>query len=279
MGLFNGIFFGIFQVNQIGGNLISGFVLNAGTDTLNLLIYIFLGLCGLSFLIMTFLPNEFAAEPQEQQSVLKKVFRAVLLFKDPKLLLLMTVFLYSGLEQSFNAGIFTGELITPTVGQSQIGFVMAVFGAFNVLGSFAMGRVADRFGGWPLVIVGFSMNVIFLVSTWIIFYLKALPWISVHEWYLYLAAALLAIGDAAWNTFPNTILGVYWPDNAEAAFANLKFWQSVGAVLPFAFGKYILIETKLEIMFGILVAGVGCLLVLQFFVASLSPPKKVDVIN
>ena len=34
-------------------------------------------------------------------------FKTILLFKDKRLLLLIPIFIYSGLEQSFNAGIFT----------------------------------------------------------------------------------------------------------------------------------------------------------------------------
>jgi MFS family permease len=282
MGFFNGIFFGIFQLNQVVGNLIAGFILNNHAITksrVDLLMYIFIGLCGVSVVSMLFLAREEPPEPQGYQPPMQKIFKALLLFKDPRLLLLIPIFLYSGLEQSFNAGVFTLELITKSVGTGKVGFIMAVFGGANVAGSLAMGRIADRFGGWPLVIVGFVMNTIFLVSAWLINYHDAFTWIKSHEWYLYICAILLAIGDASWNTFPNTILGVYWPNNAEAAFANLKFWQSVGAVLPFAFGIYIGLPLKLELMMGFLSVGMLCLIVLQFSVASLSAPRKVDVIN
>lgn len=87
------------------------------------------------------------------------------------------------------------------------------------------------------------------------------------------------LGDASWNTFPNTILGVYWPDNAEAAFANLKFWQSVGSILPFALGQKFELPVKLEFMGSVLTLGVICLIILHVFVAPLGAKTKREPIN
>jgi hypothetical protein len=56
MGLFNGIFFAIFQMNQIVGNMIAGFVLNKQTpDSEKTLSYIFMGTGCFSVLSFFFL--------------------------------------------------------------------------------------------------------------------------------------------------------------------------------------------------------------------------------
>jgi hypothetical protein len=64
MGFFNGIFFGIFQMNQVIGNLIAGFILapvaggGDAKDQVQMLMLIFAGMCGASFLAMIFIMRE-----------------------------------------------------------------------------------------------------------------------------------------------------------------------------------------------------------------------------
>lgn len=193
----------------------------------------------------------------------KKVFKTILLFRDLRLLMLIPIFIYSGLEQSFNAGIFTKgprsfrttssfllfilEVVSASLGPGQIGFVMAAYGLTNVVFSFSLGRMADRFGLWvglsfpchvdlispcpqPLIGTGtVSHGLVFAVLFYLECSSRLLPFSIENPWFVYMCALLLGVGDAAWNTFPNTVLGLVWPENAEAAFSNLKLWQSVGS--------------------------------------------------
>jgi len=86
-----------------------------------------------------------------------------------------------------------------------------------------------------------------------------------NSWLLYFTAGLWGLGDAAFNTFPNTMLSVLFTDDAESAFANLKFWASLGTVLPFAAGAYLTIYVKLVSVFGFLWLGAIPLVYLQVF--------------
>ena len=56
--------------------------------------------------------------------------------------------MYSGLSQSFFFGGFP-----PRMGKHLIGYVMASFGAAEVIGSVVGGRISDKIGRRPVVIV------------------------------------------------------------------------------------------------------------------------------
>lgn len=61
LGMFNGIFFSIFQCSQVVGNLVAGFVLGDSSikqEKFELLMYIYMALAGASFISMCFLGEE-----------------------------------------------------------------------------------------------------------------------------------------------------------------------------------------------------------------------------
>ncbi|KAA0708343.1 Protein unc-93 -like protein A [Triplophysa tibetana] len=68
------------------------------------------------------------------------------LLKDPKLLMLIPLTMYSGFEQSFLASEYTKNYVTCALGIHYVGFVMICFGAANSLCSFAFGRLAAYTG-------------------------------------------------------------------------------------------------------------------------------------
>jgi len=92
-------------------------------------------------------------------------------------------------------------------------------------------------------------------------------------------AAIWGLGDASCNTFPNIMLSVLFTDDAESAFANLKFWQSLGAVIPFATGPYMVLNWKLVSLFGFLWVGVIALIYLQIFYKVFSNRNKIEETN
>jgi len=288
MGLFNGIFFALFQINQVVGNLISGFILSNSDghgSSYQVLMYTYISIAGVATLTMLLIPVETAPASEEtgslnseeqkvRPSILSKIFRALLLLKDPKCFLLIPIMFYSGIEQAFVAGDFTSAIIAESVGRNQIGFVMAVFGVFNVLFSFLFGRIADKLGSGYLVILGFFSHMLFLTLMLIAIKLFGVHWFADRIWLLYLAAIVWAAGDAAWNTFPNTILGINFTDNIEAAFANLKFWQAVGSAVPFILGAYIELDLKIVCVAGFQILGAMGVLYLHNFVSPLQSNKR-----
>ncbi len=180
------------------------------------------------------------------------------------------------MEQSFVFGDFTSNIIKQTKGSEWIGFVMAVFGVTDALGSVILGRIADRFTKRIFVAVGLIAH-----TTIFAFYLTflnidddALAHITTNYWILFITAAILGVADSCWNTFPSVMMSVFFTDNAEAAFANLKFFQASGSVCAFVWGPLLAFEYKIIILAVVMCVAVASLVTLDVFVASLDTIEK-----
>jgi len=169
-GLFNGIFFGIFQMTQIIGNLLSSLVLGSSTgpseSTQTTLFVVFLCTAAAGTALSCFLRPQTTTEvallsedmsnmssgetttkgeTSGRPNVKEQLLSTVKLMRKPKMFLLLPIFYYCGLEQGFAWGDFTSNVIAPSVGKQNIGFVMATFGAADVLGSLLSGRISDKY--------------------------------------------------------------------------------------------------------------------------------------
>jgi len=302
MGLFTGIFFCIFQLTQVVGNLVAGCIFMFGGDSedeaRNILFYMFLGVAALGVLLFLLLGKEVTEKERKsgetsdlfqqsknvnsdgeqigtpQVTSFKEVFRnvldVVLLLGDPRMLLMVPVCIFSGMEQSFLSGDFNADIVKEAKGLEWVGFVMTVYGAFDAVGSMVLGRMADIIGKRLYLVVGFLAH-----ATFIAFYISVLRISNIEElaansWILFLSAAVLGVADACWNTFPPLMMSVFFSDNAEPAFGNLKFWQSIGAICPFVWGPLISFELKLIILGASLCVAVLSVVFLDLKVASIS---------
>jgi MFS family permease len=299
MGLFTGIFFSIFQLTQVVGNLVAGCIFMFGgqdqDQARNILFYVFLGVAAGGVLLFLTLGREVTdkerrggeinqrllverqgvnSEVAPRGSVLGRVFGnafdVLRLLRDPRMFLMVPVCIYSGMEQSFVPGDFNADIVKQAKGLEWIGFVMAVYGAFDALASVLLGRMADVVGKRLYLVVGFVAH-----GSFIAFYMTYLNLSNIatlHDdfWILFLSAAVLGIADACWNTFPPLMMSVFFADNAEPAFGNLKFWQSIGAICPFVWGPLLAFETKLIVLGSTLCVATISVLILDLKVASIS---------
>jgi predicted MFS family arabinose efflux permease len=272
-------FFGIFQLSQVVGNLISSFVLGTGhtpsDKSVNLLMTIYIVIGGVGCILLYFLANEKSHENEhtEEKGLAESLFRVIFLLRDPRMLLLLPVFFFSGLEQGFVFGSFTGNIIAGSVGVGKVGFIMALFGAVDTLSSLIMGKMSDYWGNKPVVFFGFLAHLAFFACFFAAIQVGGVKWFDGHEYTLYIGAAVFGIGDAFANTFPNVMCSLYFTDDAEAAFSNLKFFQSLGSVLSFAVGS-LDVEWKIVLCIGFWALAVVSLSVLHVFVASIDPGRE-----
>ncbi|ELR13602.1 uncharacterized protein ACA1_037740 [Acanthamoeba castellanii str. Neff] len=304
MGLFTGIFFCIFQLTQVVGNLVAGCIFMYGgsnqDQARDILFYIFLGVAVVGVLLFLTLGKEVTEKERkgtdasdrllvERQGVnselvgtrpgiASRVFGnagdVLRLLMDPRMLLMVPVCIYSGMEQSFVPGDFNSDIVKQAKGLEWIGFVMAVYGAFDAAASVLLGRMADVVGKRLYLIVGFIAH-----GSFIAFYLTFLNISDIktlHDdfWILFLSAAVLGVADACWNTFPPLMMSVFFSDNTEPAFGNLKFWQSIGAICPFVWGPLISFQVKLIIVGSTLCLATISVLILDLKVASISDTSE-----
>jgi hypothetical protein len=126
-------------MSQVIGNLISSFLLHGGDGEkadATTLIYVYIGVASVGTLSFGFLmteevptseevciqPNVVDSDQGEEEvrlSLSEKLLRSFLLIKEPKFALMIAVIFYSGIEQAFIFSIFTGKIITPSVGQGK----------------------------------------------------------------------------------------------------------------------------------------------------------------
>ncbi|KAF9679905.1 hypothetical protein SADUNF_Sadunf06G0064100 [Salix dunnii] len=145
IGKFNGEFWGIFASHQFVGNLISLAVLRNGaegtTSGTTLLLTVFLCSMTLGTILMCFLSKRVDGGeegPKDSSfglcssliSLLKSVITPLL---DVRMLLIIPLIAYSGLQQAFVWAEFTKEIVTPALGVSGVGGSMAVYGAFDAI--------------------------------------------------------------------------------------------------------------------------------------------------
>ncbi|XP_033118766.1 protein unc-93 homolog A-like [Anneissia japonica] len=289
---FFGIFFLMFQSAQIWGNLISSLVLQQGPDNdfrndgtqicgvndcpdtegsnitdcgddiedklVNTLMGIYTG-CGLLaiFLIVVFLDP---MEPSQQTLEGGKcdLFMATLrLLKDKRLLFLIPITIYSGLEQAFIAGDFTKSFVTCSRGVGWVGYVMICYGVTDSVSSLLSGRVAKYTGRIPIFVSGAIAQAVIII----VFF----TWVPEHEdlAFLFVVAAVWGFGDAIWQTQINAIYGVYFNDRQEAAFSNYRLWESVGFAASFAYSNFLCVSTKLAILVSFLAIGITSYLFIE----------------
>jgi MFS family permease len=88
-------------------------------------------------------------------------------------------------------------VITPAVGKTNIGYVMACFGAADALGSVISGKLSDRVGRIPLIYFGALLQ-------YIVIFVLALYVPPQNEFgSLIMMAILWGFSDGIWNTLLN----------------------------------------------------------------------------
>uniref|UniRef100_A0A8C8GR48 Protein unc-93 homolog A n=1 Tax=Oncorhynchus tshawytscha TaxID=74940 RepID=A0A8C8GR48_ONCTS len=286
-----GIFFLIFQSSAVWGNLMSSLIFGSDTDIPDIseedLQYCGAGVCidinvnsttkrpaqelvwtlvgcyiGVGVLAMTivavFLDNIDRDQAQEFRGNREPFWSTFLatftLLKDKRLIILIPLSMYSGFEQSFLSGEYTKNYVTCSLGIHYVGYAMICFGATNSLCSFMFGRLAEYTGRAPLFCLAAANNFACIMA--LLFWRPHPDQLPVF----FVFPALWGMADAVWQAQTNSLYGVLFPRQKEAAFANCCMWESLGFVIAFAYSTFICLDTKIYILLGVLILSmVTCL--------------------
>ncbi|XP_047330266.1 UNC93-like protein 3 [Impatiens glandulifera] len=255
IGSLNGEFWGVFATHQILGNLLSLALLNDGvegeTSNTTLLFLVFLCSMTIGTVLMCFLSKkgsrgEIVIPDSSDNFYSFLISKSKSLFTplfDKRMLLLIPLIAYSGLQQAFVWAEFTKFIVKPTLGESGVGGAMAVYGAFNSLCSLFVGRLTSGLQSitW-IVAAGASLQSIALITVLFPF--------SVTSGVMYplIVAAILGIGDGVFNTQLNALLAMLFKHDMEGAFSHFKLWQSGAIAVVFFLSPYISMQTMVVIM-------------------------------
>ena len=292
---FFGIFFSMFQLSQIIGNLISTTVLKPEIDenerlitkleycgandcpgdlqakikrpqlsTVYRLCAIYLCLAFTSILLIVTLLNTY--KKRDHSSIInistnnissaKKKNRFDLLIstisqlKNGYQLLMIPLTLWLGFSLAFIGADFTKSFVACSKGVDKVGSMMICFGVTDAIGSYVFGHLVKFLGRMPCFLVGAFLNylMIILMLNW-----KVNP---EQDYILYLIPALWGVADAAWQTQVNSIYGVLFQSNQEAAFSNFRLWESLGFFFSYAYSNYFCTNVKLYLLLIYLTIGI-----------------------
>ncbi|XP_048429471.1 UNC93-like protein 3 [Pyrus x bretschneideri] len=258
IGHFNGEFWGMFAIHQFVGNLISLAVLTDGTggstNSTTLLFSVFLISMTLGTILMCFLhkrdgkaeENTQDSSPSFYASVLSLSKAIVSPLYDVRMLLIIPLMAYSGLQQAFVWAEYTKYIVTPTLGVPGVGGAMAVYGAFDAICSLAAGRLTSGLKSITIIISGgvLLQAIIFL---WILLGYSAESGV-LGIVYPLIMAAVLGVGDGVLNTQLSALLAIFFKNDTEGAFAQLKVWQSASIAVVFFISSYISLQAMLIVM-------------------------------
>ncbi|EYU26756.1 hypothetical protein MIMGU_mgv1a0198711mg, partial [Erythranthe guttata] len=144
IGKFNGEFWGMFASHQLVGNLITLAMLRdeegGRTSGTTLLLIVFLCSMTVGIVLMCFLSKRNGKEDALQDSpvtfsssvgsLLNSMSNLLL---DIRILLVIPLIAYSGLQQAFVWAEYTKEIVKPTLGERGVGGAMAVYGVFDAI--------------------------------------------------------------------------------------------------------------------------------------------------
>ncbi|CAF1121382.1 unnamed protein product [Rotaria sp. Silwood1] len=228
-GFMNGIFFGLFQLHQIIGNLLVSFLFHLNFDQW-IIFTIMTSIAGLGMLSLIFLRNIKIPKIKKERSILSSL--SILL--DIRFVLLIPAMCYNGLSQGF---IFA--TIPPLIVDKSRKYLMfALFGTISSFSFIFVGKLSDLIGRrlFIFIIGALAHMIIFglLLTIW-----KASLDESHTEIFVILLTGL-SIGDAIFGTLLYSIVAsIYGETRPADAFACLKLFQSGSTAIAFVEQVYI----------------------------------------
>ncbi|KAM3325395.1 UNC93-like protein 3 [Capsicum chacoense] len=258
IGKFNGVFYGMFASHQFVGNLFTLALMRdkegGSTSGKTVLFLVFVCTITLGAILMCFLSKRTGKEEARQQdssassvsSVATLLKSIITLLQDIRMLLIIPLIAYSGLQQAFVWAEFTKYLVKPTMGESGVGGAMAVYGVFDAICSLVTGHFTFGLSSISIIVSGGAL-VQGAVLVWILL-TQSVTGGVLGILYPLLIAALWGIGDGVLNTQLSALLGILFKDDLEGAFAQLKLWQSFAIAIVYFLGPYISLQAMLVIM-------------------------------
>ncbi|GFY93264.1 major facilitator superfamily protein [Actinidia rufa] len=253
--LYLGFAASIIWVAEFIGNLFSLALLRDGsegtTSGTTLLFIVFLCSMTLGTILMCFLRKrdakgeELPDSPVSFYSSMVSLSKSVItsLF-DSRMLLIIPLIAYSGLQQAFVWAEFTKYIVEPALGVSGVGGAMAVFGAFDAICSLTVGRFTSGLKSITLI-VSVGAFIQFIVLLWLLLKYSVTSG-GLGMILTLLIAAAWGIGDGVFNTQLSALVGMLFKHDMEGAFAQLKLWQSGSIAVVFFLSPYITLQTMLS---------------------------------
>ena len=172
-----------------------------------------------------------------------------ILRRDRRLLGLVPLFFYSGMQAAFAWSEFTSKVVKPVLGSANVPLVMMVYGGSDALCSWLLGRVGARRATTTrnVLLAACTLQVGTVISIWAFLDTISLAKNAARWPLLMFAAALLGFCDAAFNTLITALLASGYSGQGHVlklSFAHFKCWQSAATAIAFFYAAYISLGLK-----------------------------------
>ncbi|XP_067000516.2 UNC93-like protein [Anabrus simplex] len=295
-----GVFFMIFLLSMVWGNLVSSLVLSSGDD-INHNNMSLEGICGVDFCPGS---NEASKNPNLERPSQQKITIMISVFLACMALgcFIAAVGVDSlkrykeGERTSTATGLSTFRLLTATLELHRhkemllmipISVWLGVDYAF-VEAEYTASFVACAWGirniGYVIICYGLANSGLALITGWLVARAGRRPVLciaaslhviimaSLYAWQpnpdqsvlFFVVAALLGAADGHWCVQLNSLYAILFPGKEEAAYSNFRLWQSVGFIIAFSYSHYLCTSAKLYVVIGLLVFGVAGYLAIEF---------------
>jgi hypothetical protein len=136
--------------------------------------------------------------------------------KDRRMILIIPLIAYSGLQQAFVWAVFTKNIVTPVLGISGVGGAMAIYGAADVVCSLVAGRLTSGLhSATSIVSVGAILQAVVLF--WLLLFYSPMGGLLGAAVPLFIGA-LWGVGDGVLNTQLSALLGLLFEDVKVISF-------------------------------------------------------------
>ncbi|CAH0715375.1 unnamed protein product, partial [Brenthis ino] len=297
---FLGLFFMIFQLNQVWGNLISSLVISSG-DNLAAVTAVnatmIPKLCGANFLPSADAGVALQQQPPEKIQMIAGIYLACM--AGAALIVAIGVDSMKRYNTNRNAtgsGLSGIALLVVTVKlliepnqlmlvivNIFIGMQQAFFGAdFTAafvscsIGTGTVGFVMMTYGmadAIGCVVTGYLAKitgrlplicVAFLVHLGL--FISLLTWRPQHDqtYVVFVIAILWGLCDSIWLVQINAYYGILFPGREEAAFSNFRLWESVGYIIAYIISPYLRTSAKTYVLMACMLIGTVFYFVVEY---------------
>jgi len=265
LGQFQGLFWGIFQLNLVLSNAVASLAL-VGGSSFSLVYALYTAIAAVATVSLFFLPPELpsARDPLAVSSTagrstndgaaesspllppphtvhadasapsLASLCTAVArLHTNPRLLLLVPLLFFCGLEQAFIYGEMS-SVVSAHLGKRWLGVVFLGYGVTDAATAFVLGRLSDGGGGrWPLA-GALALGTSTFIGIWHFGSTALLARTST----LVGTTCVWGAVDAIANTLPAVLLSHYFEADPAASYAAFQLHQALGFIGGFTVQRF-----------------------------------------
>jgi len=296
MGFYSGLFWMLFQANGLIGNVVAAVVITNNAPAFLFAVLTILA-CVCPVIMCFFVYPKEQLQPvqplltsvdddqqqqqqqhslmsiQQEQETLEQlrkeketssVLATLQVFLNERMLHLIPLMIFSGLTQSYFFGSFSA--LIGDQGEQWIGWVQATLSLADTIGSVVAGRVSDKIGRKPVLLLGTILTFGGMVLA---------NFADADMIFMFFLAALcFGFADACFNTQIYALVGYLMTDNETAGFAFYRLIQASSTAANFFLSIVLNFIDQTIIIGGFLIVSMIAVFLLDRMVFSIDPPKK-----